>query len=455
MRRTWIAVGLGVPVAVGLVIFRWHTHSNEPGESHAGSAAIVEAAAPAVVAATAGKALPLLAGLDLTKIALSDAGATAPLPDGKTARLTIDAKLQSVANAVMARYRLPEAAVVMIDTASGSVLVYASHIEHGSMRDLCAEATAPAASVFKIVTGASLVDTAGLSPDERACYSGGEQRIRESDLVADSKKDKWCTTLGGAMGRSINTVFARFALQYLSAPAIEQMAKSLGFGAPLAFDVPVQPSALKVPSDPLGFARTAAGFWNTTLSPFHAAWLSATMARGGEPVRPHIVSEVVSDSGKIVWTASGPKALERAVKPHVAHAVATMMGSTVTDGTSFRAFHDPEGRPFLADVPIAGKTGTLTDAAAQRYYTWFSGFSHATKPASNPAAEQVGGEVDKPASPPVAIGVLVVNTPIWTIKANVLAREVLRAYFAEHNEKGVSMPNLDEGNRSVARKKRK
>jgi cell division protein FtsI/penicillin-binding protein 2 len=233
------------------------------------------------------------------------------------------------------------------------------------------------------------------------------------------------------------------------------MARSLGFGAPLAFDVPVQPSALKVPSDSLGFARTAAGFWNTTLSPFHAAWLSATMARGGEPIRPHIVSEVVSDSGNVVWTAPGPKVLDRAVKPHVAHAVATMMGSTVAEGTSFRAFHDPEGRSFLANVPIAGKTGTLTDAAAQRYYTWFSGFSHAPHATRLAAANQVGSEAGKPTSPPVAIGVLVVNTPTWTIKANVLAREVLRAYFAEHNEKGVSMPNLYENNRSVARKKRK
>ena len=39
-----------------------------------------------------------------------------------------------------------------------------------------------------------------------------------------------------------------------------------------------------------------------------------------------------------------------------------------------------------------------------------------------------------------AFGVLVVNDPKWTIKANVLAREVLRAYFASQHVPGVTAP---------------
>ncbi|MCL2723147.1 MAG: penicillin-binding transpeptidase domain-containing protein [Polyangiaceae bacterium] len=434
MRGTWMALWLGVPIVV----------LQACSKPQSDAVPITKATTPAASSPDATKMLPPLAGLNLTRIELGEGGATAPLLGEKTAHLTVDPKLQNTAKALMRMHHVPEAAVVLMDTATGNVLVYASHIEKGPARDLCAEATAPAASVFKIVTSAALVENAGLSPDERTCYSGGEQRITERDLIDDPKKDKWCTTLGGAMGRSINTVFARFARKYLKAPILAETAHSFGFGAPLAFDVPVEPSELHVPEDPLGFARMAAGFWNTTLSPLHAAWISATVARGGEPVRPRIVREVADASGAIVWTAPEPAALERAIKPKTAQSIATMMENTITDGTSYKAFHDAAGRSFLADIPMAGKTGTLTDATAQRFYTWFSGFSHA--PASS----------NKESAPtPVAIGVLVVNGPTWTVKANVVAREVLRAYFAEHEVAGITMPHLRSSKPPIAKKKKR
>jgi hypothetical protein len=37
-----------------------------------------------------------------------------------------------------------------------------------------------------------------------------------------------------------------------------------------------------------------------------------------------------------------------------------------------------------------------------------------------------------------------VNDPKWTIKANVLGREVLRAYFAEQKIPGVTAPGSEK-----------
>lgn len=441
-RRAWVFAAVFVPV--GLAVAFGASRGLRAEEAPPLTKLTGTAAAAAAVAPPSHN----LAGLDLTKLEvkpLASVRATAKgtdeqvvtttLADKKLARLSIDPALQHVAEGVMGIHHLPEAAVVLMDVQTGKILVYASHVEKGPARDLCVEATAPAASVFKVITGTSLVENAGVTPDQRECYNGGEQKILDRDLVRDPKRDKWCSTVAGAMGRSLNTVFARLALEKLKPTTLEETAHSLGFGSALPFDVPVHPSTIKIPEDQLGYARTAAGFWNTTLSPIHAAWISGAVARSGEPVRPTIVSEVLDD-GKAIWTAPSGLAQKRVMKADTAHAITTMMESTVSDGTSYRAFHDGRGRAFLPGISVAGKTGTLTDAAAQRYYTWFTGFA----PSKPITVTDPDGKDPQPRQ--VSFGVLVVNDPQWSIKANVLAREVLRAYFASQNVPNVTMPSL-------------
>jgi peptidoglycan glycosyltransferase len=370
-----------------------------------------------------------VAGLDLVRMqdrGAAEGGVTAPAAGG-TAQLTLDADLQRISLGLLSAHHLPEGAVVLMDVATGKLLVYASHVEKGPPRDLCAEATAPSASVFKIVTAAALVEEAHLGPDTKQCYSGGEQRISSVDLVDDPQRDRWCTTLAGAMGRSINTVFARLAKQHLAPAQLEGMARRFGYGQPFAFDVPVQPSSLRIPTEPLEFARTAAGFWNTTLSPLEAAELSAVVARDGEAVRPSVVEKIVVGDA-VAWSTPGEAVTHRVVARETAAQLATMMEHTVSEGTSWRAFHDGRGGAFLPGVTVAGKTGTLTDAETKRYYTWFTGYA--------PSHPQPGVRQ-------VAVAVLVVNGPAWQVKANVIARDVLRAYFAQHDVTGITRPSIN------------
>ncbi len=363
---------------------------------------------------------PALAGVDLVKMALHGDEATAPAAAGRVAHLSIDTALQRAAQKILRASKLPEAAVVVENIANGRVLAWASHVEKGPARDVCAEATAPAASVFKIVTGATLVEVAGLGPDTKQCYSGGENRITPLDLTEDPRRDRWCATLAEAMGRSLNTVFARLALKNVTPTNVTAMAGALGFGDTPAFDVPVAPSAVHIPEDRLGFARTAAGFWNTTLSPFEGATLASTIANHGETVRPIIV-ESVSDASGTLYQAPDRQVLRHALHASTASALTAMMETTVSGGTSYRAFHDAEGKAFLPNIPVAGKTGTLARAEVERQYTWFVGFAPSR-------------------APEVAIAVLAVNSTTWRVKANVLARDVLRAYFAARGASGVTRP---------------
>jgi membrane peptidoglycan carboxypeptidase len=123
------------------------------------------------------------------------------------------------------------------------------------------------------------------------------------------------------------------------------------------------------------------------------------------------------------------KTSRRVVTPAAAEALTTMLEHTVSEGTSFRAFHDAKGAPFLPGITVAGKTGTLSDDRAHHFYTWFTGFA--------PSHPVEGVRA-------VAIAVLVVNDPTWRVKANVVAREMLQSYFASRKAVGVSYPKIEK-----------
>jgi len=362
-----------------------------------------------------------LAGLDLMRLDLRPQKVTAPLPGGRAAELTLDPVVQRAALRVMKKYVVPEAGVVAINPKTGEVLAYASHVSEGEKFDVNARAEAPAASVFKLVTGSALVEKGGLSHKTEQCYRGGKSNILADELRDDPERDKWCATLGIAMGRSLNVVFGRLAQKHLTAEDLTQVGGAFGFGAKVPFDVENEAPVITIPDDPLEFARTAAGFWNTTLSPLAAASLVQTVANDGVTLRLRVVRSVVRGKDTLYEFPNEPTVVRRAVKAETADQVTQMMINTVSNGSAYKTFHDAKGRSFLPNIEVAGKTGTLTRHEENRHYTWLVAFA----PANDPE---------------IAVAALVVNTPKWRIKGPDLARDVLRAYFAQKGAPGVSPP---------------
>jgi penicillin-binding protein A len=350
------------------------------------------------------------AGLDLSKARVEKDRVVVPMRSGEVAELTVDARLQRAALGPMKRHRVPEAGVVMMNVKTGEVLVYASAVHGKDPFDVNARAEAPAASVFKIVTGAALIEKAGLTPKTKQCYRGGRSRIREAELRPSKRYDNLCASLDQAMGRSINVIFARLAQKHLTPGDLRAMGGALGFGAPVPFVVPNEAPLIDIPSEPVEFARTAAGFWHTSLSPLAGASMVQAVANGGLALKPRIVRKTFRGK-RLTWRSDGePRVLRRAMKQKTARALTQMMEKTVSSGTGRKSFRDKRGRAYIPGVRIAGKTGSLTRHKQKRLYTWFVGFA----PAEDPE---------------VAVAALVVNTPLWHIKAPHLAREVLQAYF--------------------------
>src|SRR5262249_49383586 len=112
-----------------------------------------------------------------------------------------------------------------------------------------------------------------------------------------------------------------------------------------------------IPAEPLEFARTAAGFWNVSLSPLHAALLANAIAAGGWF---HVPDD-----------AAPP---HRVMSLEVARALSQMMVRTTREGTARSVLRPP--LPF----GVAGKPGTLSRAQPYLAYSWFVGFAPAERP---------------------------------------------------------------------------
>jgi peptidoglycan glycosyltransferase len=318
--------------------------------------------------------------------------------------LTLSTELQEQLTRALAQNAVPWGVTVLLEPATGRVLAMAEHsrAEPGTT-GLALKALAPAASIFKVVTAAALLEH-GVSPAEEVCFHGGRHRLDPRLLADDPRRDRRCTTLEEAFSRSTNVVFAKLAGRGLAWPELREAADRFLFNTPIPFPLAVEPSTAQIDDDDaFQLANTAAGFGPVRLSAVHAALLAAIVANGGMFVPPVLVDEVEG--------ASAPPAAQprRVVGGEVASALAEMMRTTVTDGTARRTFR--RAASVLRGVSVAGKTGSLSDRDPFRDYSWFVGFA----PADNPE---------------IAVATVIVNERKWRVRAPAVAREALEAYFA-------------------------
>jgi cell division protein FtsI/penicillin-binding protein 2 len=337
----------------------------------------------------------------------------ASMDDAGRAELTIDPRLQEAADGVLRAFQIPYGAAVVLSVPDGRVLALVGRSAADPSlgpEELALRAWAPAASVFKVVSATALLES-GVSGATRTCYHGGVSAVLPDNLVDLPLLDRRCDTLAYGLGKSQNAILAKLASRHLSPARLEDVGRAFGFGQAIPFEIPVEPSSLTVPTDSLEFARTAAGFWHSTLSPMHGALLAATIANGGEMPSPTLVERAVGADGRpIALPLPAPR---RVVAAGTAREVGRMMELTTRIGTAKGMFHDRRGRRVLP-VEVAGKTGTLSALTDRGYvgYSWFVGYA----PADHPA---------------IAFAVALGNGPSWRIKASYVARRIVTEYLTE------------------------
>jgi peptidoglycan glycosyltransferase len=357
--------------------------------------------------------------VDLRRIRIDQQGVTAPLLSGKgSAQLTLQPKLQQVANRLLARANPVAGAIVLVHTASGKTLVWSERRRGGTPAgSVLLDLRAPSASLFKIVTTAALLEKAQIPPHIKVCTHGGKSHIEREHLEPPGRRPGvHCTPFSDALGHSRNAVFAQLATRHLLRDDLAQVAQGFGFNRPVPFNAAVGMGTLQLPYNDLEFARAATGFQDSTLSPLGALLLAYAVAAGGQTVQIRIVEESAD-----YHAPARRRVLKRIMSRWTAVQLRRMMEVTVHSGTSLEAFSDKAGRAYLGGVRVAGKTGTLHPTARAPTTTWFVGFAPSR-------------------APRVVLSVLVQNGPVWRRRANEVARDMLRAYFLSLGYRGITDP---------------
>jgi len=331
---------------------------------------------------------------------------------GETLYYTIRADLQKRVHDFMADNQVPYGVFVAIEPSSGRILAMTAHSsadpgwERSAFFDLY-----PMASLFKIVVASAALEGRKITPETVIEFRGNSysENPRYWDASPRGRNNRLDVTY--AMGKSINPVYGRMAADIAGKTSVMESIRKFGFNQTLLPGTPVKESKAAEPQGNHGLMLMGAGLdHEVKISPLHAAVMMAAIANGGRMMSPVLTDKLV-DAGGTVKETHTPKEIRRLVSPETAASLTQMLSSTVTRGTSRKAFHDRHGRPRL-DVDVAAKTGSINGTDPAGHYSWFAAFA----PARNPR---------------IALVALVINQDRWKIKSAQVGEQALEEFFGK------------------------
>ena len=335
---------------------------------------------------------------------------TARTGKGEVLHYTIDASLQKRIHDFLAEKRVPYGVFVAIEPSSGRILAMTSHSsvnpawERGAFYDLY-----PMASLFKIVTASAALERKLITPETVIEFRGSAVSENPRGWHARPRGRNNRLDVTYAMAKSVNPVYGRVAADIAGKNAVMETVGKFGFNQALLPDVPAKESRAAEPRDTFALMQMGAGLdHEVKVSPLHAAMMIASIANGGRMMRPGLTDKIVEPDGES-RNLHVPREMRRTVSPETAAALTRMLSSTVSSGTSRRAFHDRGGRPLL-NVDICAKTGSIDGVDPRGHYSWFAAFA----PASNPR---------------IALVALVINPDRWKIKSSQVGAQALEEFF--------------------------
>ncbi|MDE2966064.1 MAG: penicillin-binding protein 2 [Chloroflexota bacterium] len=339
-----------------------------------------------------------------------------PYEQGASVVLTIDRNLQWLAESTLKRaveqWQAEGGHIIMMDPRNGDILALASLPTYNPMtidldlpesmallRSRAASDIYEPGSTMKVVTMAAAIDAGIVSPDTTFVDTGavviGDRTIKNFDLSYHGEQ-----TMTQVLQRSLNTGSVWIA-QQLGARSFYEYLYRFGFGDSTHSGLPGEIGGVVTDStdirwSPAQLATDSFG-QGIAVTPLQIVQAYATIARGGVPIRPRLVTAVVTDEGvQRFEPQTGTRAISRETS-----ATITWMMQAVVDGVL--------GHPAQVDGwPVAGKSGTsdvveVGDYLEGESLASFAGFAPADDPRvvvyvriDRPQGEIYGGIVAAP-----------------------------------------------------------
>ena len=324
---------------------------------------------------------------------------------------SIDPDLQQSILASLEKRHAHRIGIVAIEPDTGRVLSMVSYDREDPEHNTCLSADLPAASIFKIVTASAAMGSGGFEKQSRFTYNGGRYTLYRSQLSARENQYTNYVSLQRAFAESNNPVFGKLGKNELGKDVLEKYAYAYYFNRPIEFDLPVETSVLEINDTPYNWAEVASGFnRTTTISPLHAAMISASMVNGGRIIKPTLI-DVAAREDRTVYRCR-PEVLSRTVDPSKVGDLNKLMGATIRSGTARGQFANISSSRVLSRLDMGGKTGSLNHPTRHIRYDWFTGYAR-----------------DPEGSGKIAIGVIVAHKDYIGKRAATYFREAVFQYF--------------------------
>ena len=352
----------------------------------------------------AGEKGEILFETDLVGVDLE--GATAayiPATDGLGLRLTLDWRIQALAEEVMraalTEYSAKAARAVVLDPRDGSVLAMVnlpsydlndiprddlSALNALSRNALVSDVYEPG-STFKVITAAADIEEfLQGNPNALATnyvFSSSRTRTVDGTTIrcwsdhANGKHSR--QTLAEALNNSCNPCFVDVALS-LGKETFYDYLSAFGFGRATGLDFSGEAIGMLLPESTLrdcDFARI--GFGQTiAVTPLQLACACAAAVNGGYYYAPRLLDAVLTEEGAVV-EQTRPVFKGRTVSEEASRILSSMLEGVVRDGSGKKA--------YIEGYRVAGKTGTAQKyedghIAQGKYVSSFVGYFPADDP---------------------------------------------------------------------------
>lgn len=333
-------------------------------------------------------------------------------------RYTFNEELESFIKKQLTLYRPDFTSVVVVDNETGNILAAVDYGRRKKVfgRDLSFSNTHPAASIFKVITAADLLENTHVKTDTEFTFSGRSTTLYKHQLVApNGRRLRWARTidLEKAFASSNNVIFGRSAIENLTPAGLKKMAERFGFNKKIIEGVDLKPSTFNLAKDQYNLAEYSSGLnRQTVMSPVHGAVIASIIANGGVLKYPRVIDslEGISDN-KIIYPPI--KKDEVVLTPRTAEDMRTLFLATVTRGTARSSFK--RSKRLLDKFEIGGKTGSITGGTPHGKRDWFVSYAKSTEDKSDKG---------------ISICVMIVNQKKWYIKSPLLAKNIIEYYYS-------------------------